>query len=152
MNTPTYKEQFDKLTRAYIENRVDPFNDCACFVGNLLNGNEYWGCERTWKISGDILDSLDSTYMSGTEVINKVLEKESNSYYLPDEIIILERTFLKAFSRHGGKRKGKDGWKGEDALFAAFEITLDLLKQIHQSKGEIIDETPVFQKRQLQPA
>lgn len=38
----TYKEQFDKLTRAYINDEVQPFENCACFVGNLLNKNAMW--------------------------------------------------------------------------------------------------------------
>lgn len=38
----------------------------------------------------------------------------------------------------------------ENTLFHAFEVTLEALKQLRISKGEIIDETPVFVKRSLQ--
>ena len=151
MNTPTYKEQFDKLTRAYIEDRVNPFADCACFVGNLLNNNGRWGCERYWGTEGDILNALEKTRFSDTEIIRVVLLDESASLYTPDEIILLERMFLRTFKDNGGSRDRDDDdkWDGEEALFVAFQATLDLLKQIHISKGEVIDETPKFSKRVL---
>lgn len=37
----------------------------------------------------------------------------------------------------------------EAALFAGMSAALDVLKQIHIERGEVIDEVPVFTKRQL---
>ena len=37
----------------------------------------------------------------------------------------------------------------ENALFLAFESTMDMLKEIHRSKGEDVDNLLVFKKRQL---
>ena len=146
MNTPTYKEQFDKLTRAYINGEVNPFSPCACFIGNLLNG------AREWSVTGECVGNH-----FGDHVRDCIL-KEANGLYTEDEINELENSFMNEdngdfpslWSSLVIVGKFKDWY--EDALFIAFERCLDQLKQIHQSKGEIIDETPVFQKRQLQPA
>lgn len=157
MTNPNYKEQFDKLTRAYIANEVNPNQGCACFVGNLLNKNWDWeygrsisfSSEEKWKTRFKI------TKNDGQGLISMInaLHIESNNFYTPDDIIIIENCFLKTYYRNGGSSEDdlSDGSVKEDALFIAFEKTLDRLKQIHQSKGEIVDEPPVFKKRNPSP-
>ena len=140
MNTPTYKEQFDKLTRAYINNEVDPYRACACFVGNLLNRKGAWiNCRSGFSthLEGEwgIVHDADAI---------KCINEESNGLYTPKEIVDLEYLFLKSFGDSHCNDKSP-----EDSLFIAFEATLDLLKKIHISKGEVIDETPIFTKRTL---
>jgi hypothetical protein len=40
----------------------------------------------------------------------------------------------------------------EDALFNAMDVTLDMLKEIHISNGEVIEEEFIFTKRKLEKA
>lgn len=153
MNTPTYKEQFDKLTRAYIAGKVNPFQCCGCFIGNLLNGHGSWNKVKPNLMVQDWTDGLRQ--VTPVEYVNALecIKVNSGGLYTADDIIKLERKFMDMI----GNYRGLEKWVNptpemEDVLFKAFEKALSMLKQIHQSKGEIIDETPVFQKRQLQPA
>lgn len=141
MNRPTYKEQFDKITRAYIENKLDPYNGCACFIGNLLNNTSSWGNYRCYFPGGKSLTYRD-------EVIC--------GYNMVD-ITDMENNFLRTIEHKtctrplyaGGTLEVTHHDNYENALFEAMESTLDILKQIHIRDGEIIDETPEFKKRQL---
>lgn len=40
METPTFKEQYNKIVNAYLKGELNPWDGCACFVGNLLNNNK----------------------------------------------------------------------------------------------------------------
>jgi len=137
MNTPTYKEQFDKITRAYINGEIEPLDNCACFIGNLLNGNGTWSCARyhhsafTWRYS-ILPESRNYSQQS--------IDMESNGFYSIEEICNMEENFLKIYDE-GFSRT-------ETSLFYAMESTLEMLKAIHESKGEIVDPIP-FAKRQL---
>jgi len=140
---PTYQEQFNKLTEAYISNKVDPYYGCGCFVGNLLNGKGNWELGREmliWHRSKEYGYQISPKGLHHTLL---VLQEECDSLYTPREIFELEKKFLRCYN----SLKDQDG--EEEALFKAFETTLDLLKEIHISKGEIIDTIPVFTKRQL---
>lgn len=143
----TYKQAFDRLTEAYIAGNVNPFNPCSCFVGNLL-GTERWISLRTSSWT-------DCVVARGRHP--NYIEYEN---YTNQEIIDLEHIFMKTYSENhpleGLIKKLSfhiladilDNLN-EDALYKAFSITLDKLKEIHISKGEIIDKAPVFIKRQL---
>jgi hypothetical protein len=148
----TFKMQFDKLTEAYISNKVNPFSDCNCFVGNLLNNNRDWADDRYWN--GSLIEqNLATTFFSSNRGIKSVLAKEAESSYMPEEILCLERMFLKTYLNNNHNRRFIEidaddcGTFNEDALFLAFEKTLDLLKLIHESKGEVV-EPFFFTKRE----
>ncbi len=163
MNILTYQQQWNKLTEAYIKNEIDPHNNCACFVGNLLGGSELWANCRNIdidKVTGNsvaIISLLDAAWMK------RVLATEGYSFYTPMDVINLEDAFLNTYYQNGGKGTDtidvdedededntySDSPINENALFAAFEKTLDLLKQIHIEKGDIIDEVKPFVKRKL---
>lgn len=169
----TYKEQFDKLCVAYISGKVDPFDCCACFCGNLLSGKGDW-IECTDRLAvrsgGALYDKSYYKYMSDMKVeamednYNLAIDcimHESENTYTPLQIAQLEALFLNTFQNHGGLgNMNRDAlirtgyWTlemeqtSEDALFEAFQLTLEYLKQIHIANGETIDETPVFVKRQ----
>lgn len=149
----TYKQQFDKLTEAYISGKVDPLNSCACFVGNLLNGDYKWGIGR--GVFGEV---------SNADIIKESIEREAEGFYTPQEIVDLEEKFLRSINTARDNPSAYSNCskihlkviKGmpldaaeEEALFIGFEKTLDLLKQIHESKGEVVDAPPVFFKRKL---
>ena len=47
----TYKQAFDLLTRAYINNEIEPYECEACFCGNLLNNDGFMdalSCRRSY--------------------------------------------------------------------------------------------------------
>jgi|GEM_PF-3569192 len=145
---PSFKTQFDKLTAAYINGEVNPMSAYAYFVGNLLNGNMNWWTVRSKY--GEI-NYCKSQLLSGL----KVITEESSGLYTADEIIELEAIFMDnvrngADNMYAWRDDGQPTIKDEQALFEAFSLTLDLLKTIHESKGEIIDAVPVFVKRELQ--
>lgn len=146
MNTPTFKTQFDKLTRAYIENKIIRTDSCFCFVGNLLNNNSNWANGR-----GDIYWTDGTRNISAEDciiskkIISEVIIKEAGGLYTPIEIIMLEGEFMS----NGRPDQYIDDIDAEEALFRGFEKTLELLKQIHISKGENIEEQFEFKKREL---
>lgn len=170
----TYKTQFDKLTRAYIAGQVDPYSCSACFCGNLLNNHSFWidGTSRNEvrnggaiAISGEQggfnLMYPGSVSKDAVKRAIRQVEEESEGTYTMFEIAQLEAVFLNTYRKYGGipsyTAKGMRNanlWTKEDekiyeeALFKAFEEALEFLKQIHISKGENVDETPTFVKRQ----
>lgn len=139
MNTPTYKEQFDKITRAYFSCELWPYNPCACFVGNLLNNTSEWIGGRYGSFENGNHFSYNYNYREGVDSIRK----ESNNLYSPDEIASLEELFLSSIAKDGD-----NGISAENALYNGMDCTLDALRKIHESKGEVVDTIP-FKKRQL---
>lgn len=129
--TPTYKEQFDKLTKAYINDEVEPMFPCACFIGNLLNGRGDWVNMRRLDLSN---------YTYHPYKANK-LDPEYR-FYTATELAKMENMFMTT-------PEGYLGRPIEETFFRRFSTTLDILKQIHISKGEVIDDVPVFKKREL---
>lgn len=133
---PSFKQQFDKLTEAYINNEVNPSSACACFVGNLLNKSREWAYSRKFDYEQRPVKAVSTGNL--THIV-RVIENEAGGLYTPEEIFSLETLFM--FEVKGGMT--------EEKIFIAFDKTLALLKQIHEAKGEIIDEVPAFTKRQL---
>lgn len=156
MNTPTFKEQFDKITTAYFEGRLSPERPCGCFIGNLLNNTEEWNharvftsqfnpvvCERRYPNDEWERDYIKEGIMS--------IEILSNGLYTIEDIIDLEQNFLN-IARTGVPlvctHEDIDSFYTEETLFAAIDSTLDLLRKIHESKGEIIEDFE-FSKRSV---
>lgn len=156
MNTPTYQQQWQKLTTAYMNNEIEPNIDCACFVGNLLNRSNEWSKGRYLGEGFSRCNVNPKLRTSELGNMVQVLKVQSNNLYTPMDIIELEKCFLKTYFDNGGTPDDyvDEAWHihslKEDALFIAFEKTLDLLKSIHEKKGEVIDTPPQFQKRILQ--
>lgn len=176
---PTYKEQFDKLTRAYIKGEVNPMMSCNCFVGNLLNNTDDWSACRHFN-DGNIVPASPAGFTMGNfRAAISSIEETSGGLYDQSDIVALERNFIgillsKIYTHEdlscfftplpflGGcactscKQK-KDHRvllqphveELEDLLFEAFASTLDLLREIHEEKGEVIEEVPAFTKREL---
>ncbi len=149
----SFKQQFDRLTEEYIHNRIEPLQNCACFVGNLLGGKSgRWGLVRDVNGYGNgcIKDVGSPGYIVGALMI-------MISGYTIKDILRLENTFLGTINHDGiintfynNHEKNLAALPDyEDRLFNAFVATLDVLRQIHIEKGEVIDEIPEFKKRQL---
>lgn len=74
-NRPTFNEQYNKIVTAYMKNELDPFSNCACFVGNLINNRPEWSLIRNFK-RGDV-DSMPTeeefNRLSSSEGIGSLL-------------------------------------------------------------------------------
>lgn len=153
MNTPTYQEQWQKITSAYLNNELNPWRNCACFVGNLLQKRSDWAfCRSELGVL-----TQDEIYRNiGIKYINML----SGDLYSAQEIIALELNFLQVIDA-GTENKGKLGFaissdfslkqehpNYENALFEAMVSTLEMLRQIHISKGEDVDSIEL-KKREL---
>jgi hypothetical protein len=152
MNTPTFKEQFDKITMAYFDDTLEPYTNCACFIGNLLGGEKWAWCRGDW---GVVDKSINSDYVD--EGIKFIL-RSSNGLYTPLQIFQMEKNFLTIISKNTSGSDDLDDSIDENlehedyehALFLAMDSTLDMLRKIHEAKGEVI-ESFEFKKRELQP-
>lgn len=137
----TFQEQYDKMLKAYINDEIHGGSCEKCFVGNLLNKNEDWAYVRKIIICNPFKSVLapSSTFF---HIGKKLIEIESDNTYTPEEIVALENCFM---NKHIHQR-GDDDY--EYLIFKAFEATLLLLRQIHESKGEVIKDY-TFTKREL---
>lgn len=144
MKTPTFREQYDKIVGAYLRNELKPWDNCACFIGNMLNGKDVWANGRDVEAGLYPLRYRVTGNKWCLDVAENCLLIEAGGFYSINEIVMLENNFL-----FGGKtlhtfRTGDQ----EENLYAAMESTLLMLKKIHESKGEIVDDY-VFEKRAL---
>ena len=153
-----YKQQYDKLTEAYIKNEVTPWSPCNCFVGNLLNNNCQWVKGRSipytnGTMKNNLINGYKNLEIDNYKVINECIKSEAKGYYTSEEIISLESRFMSTYLENLDVDTSSINELllliNEDALFLAFEAALDLLKYIHISKGENIEEQFTFTKRTL---
>lgn len=146
----TFREQFDKLVKAYMNDEVDPFHLCRCFVGNLLNGRMDWGYIRQ---RGKYLE-CESNPQWKKRIIEhvaegcKCVEEESKGTYSAKEIEELENNFMGFFNWSHAYYRSLTDEKKESVLFEAFSDTLQMLKELHESKGEVVEDY-VFNKREM---
>lgn len=122
----TYKQAFDKITEAYFKDQIKPLSSSFCFCGTLCNN------ERGWFISPRS-EHADSHGYKGTEFVKM-------------ETVFLNT--IQEFESDSGKWNTQNP-KYEEGVFAGMSAALDVLKQIHIERGEIIDEVPEFVKREL---
>lgn len=149
MEKPTFRQQYDKITSAYLNNELEPYSTCACFIGNLL-GSTRWADART----RDFLESKIKPDKHACDWLREV----SCGMYTGEDITILEHNFLKIIDDNtieSGRIDGNYAFPRqrhpnyEEALYLAMVSTLDMLKNIHESKGENVD-APKLKKRVLQ--
>lgn len=153
---PTFREQYDKIVGAYLRDELDPWSACGCFVGNLLNNAVHWtGCKIGITIAPAAYLPLGVKTMQARGC--QIVLEESGGLYTPIEIIELEDNFLYSQGRLVSKRglhimlptKGNNSSNiQEHKLFKAMESTLLMLKRIHESKGEVVEDYS-FSKREL---
>lgn len=140
MKTPTFKEQLDKIEYAYNHDLINPLADCGCFIGTLLNRNSGWSHTRDF-VKLEKIDPNHSSYEYGEECIIR----ESQGLYSVDEIISMERNFI--LECYKGKHVFACADLDENDLFLAIDSTLKMLRTIHESKGETVEDY-TFTKRQ----
>lgn len=120
----TYKQAFDKITEAYIKGEIEPLDPNFCFCGTLCNNETHW--YGAFDVHNDY------------------------GFYKGKEYTKMEAALFSGIQAAGVSDiiRGYLHPKYEDALFAGMCAALEVLKQIHRDRGEVIDEMP-FVKRQI---
>lgn len=134
MITPNYETQWQKITSAYVNNRLHPYINCACFIGNLLNGRREWSYAK--GIGGGVTNDIKML-----RIANRCILGEAAGIYSIDEILAMEDKFMSLVSL---------GDTAEDDLYDAMVSTLEMLRKIHESKGDETAREIPLTKRQLQ--
>lgn len=152
MEKPTFRQQYDKIVNAYLQNKLNPLSSCACFIGNLLNGATLWSSGRSWSSGGDgKFPNFGEPYiipdMGISNPPSECVFRESNGLYSLEEVVTLEKIFLLSLGKH--YEDVTQSMSDENRLFQAMEVTLEALKKLHELKGEIVEEY-TFKKRELE--
>lgn len=122
----TYSEAYDKIIDAYFRDEIQPNDAEFCLCGTIC-GSDKW-------------------HVSTMRAHNPCLG------YRGDDFIKMEIAFFEPilkinplFLKDGRKPAGF-----ENALFLGMSAALDVLKEIHKSRGEDVDQiSKPFTKRQL---
>ncbi len=132
---PSYKEQFDKITEAYIKGEIKPYKSNFCFCGTIAPEEYSADGHKNWN-------NHDGKFM------------QHKHFYTLSEYGKMEEALFIPLHAFNGKISGmniyrlEEGDEGyEDAMFDGMCAALEVLKQIHVHKGDIADEYPVFKKR-----
>jgi hypothetical protein len=121
----TYKQAYDKIIEAYFKNQIKPLSADFCFCGTLAGGSNRWfgeSCE--WH--------------------------KDFGNYKGREYVRMEVALFDGLKKSSGTEHWYNDMPGyEDALFSGMCAALDVLKQIHIERGEIVDDLPSLTKRVL---
>ena len=131
MNTPTYKESYDKIIEAYFKDEIEPYDSNFCFCGTLSPDREWrsqWDIEKRYPYSTKQYSEMEWALLW---TINEEMQPISPAFSYTD----IEAK--------------KANPKYEDALFKGMCASLEVLKQIHIERGENVEGEFEFKKRQL---
>lgn len=125
MERLTYKQAEDRIFKAYFKDEIQPYNPDFCFCGSLCDNKRDWYSKAAYAIGWH----FDFYGYSGSD-------------FYKMEFALLDRI----------SEISENDENYEDALFEGMSAALDVLKQIHLERGEIIDEPiETFKKRELAP-
>lgn len=122
----TYNEAYSKIIDAYFRDEIRAMDSNFCFCGTLSPVGGRWNIYYEAK---EHFYTHHEYKKMEFALIHTVNENKGNNDYDP--------------------KKHPYNEQYEAALFAGMSAALDVLKQIHIERGEVIDEVPVFTKRQL---
>ena len=120
MKKTTYAQAYNLIIDAYFKDEINPGNPFFCFCGTLCDNTHAWYGSR----------------MSGYHY--------GSHGYTGDDFVRMEKALCS-----NQRNKGNDPHY-EDSLFNGMCAALEVLKEIHRSRGEDVDSVPEFTKRQLQ--
>jgi hypothetical protein len=130
MDKLTYHEAYSKIIDAYFKDEIRPMEMNFCFCGTLAGGMIEVNFEEKWD----------------------------EKFYSMKEFIMMERALMKGLGAQwiSSLNSGWDRFSHnphrpdyEDRLFQGMSAALDVLKEIHSSRGENVDDVPEFTKRLL---
>lgn len=143
MNKLTYKEAYDKIIQAYFNDEIKPYDSNYCFCGTLAPEVYSAMKVKNWNNHDGLFD-------------------QSLHFYSFKEYRMMERALFEKLRADSGcvnatggviinaDRIEKYHMEYEDALFEGMCAALDVLKEIHHSRGENVDDLPVLTKRNLE--
>lgn len=127
MERLTYQQARDKIIEAYFKGEIWPLNASFCFCGTLCDNDSSW-CKSP-------------------------MESHNNSHgYKGAEFVKMETALLRTMQSQLGGSIGSscNHPEYENILFNGMSAALDVLKEIHKSRGENVDDPAPFVKRQLE--
>lgn len=144
-----YNEAYNKIIEAYFNDEIEPYDSQFCFCGSLAGG-------ENWKTAGYSNAQLRKMEAALLETIHgDTIGFIGKPVYVTEMFTGMAGDHLAYYEtqqENGSESKVKSHPNYESALFGGMVKALEVLKQIHIERGEVIDETPAFTKRQLQPA
>lgn len=151
MNTPTFQQQYDKIIQAYFRDEIKPMDEKFCFCGTLADGRRSWNNNHA---EGEFAYSHNYTYREykamELPLLNTVFMETIGRTWMDEDG---EFTISPITGRRGVAEREEstinDHPNYEDALFNGMCAALEVLKEIHRSRGENVDDVPVFEKRKL---
>lgn len=117
MEKLNYKQAYDKIIQAYFKDEIKPMSPMFCFCGTLA-GHRRWG---------------------------KYGEGDSGIYNREEYNQMEKALFIKLEGIYNSPMQIDEDY--EEFLFEGMCAALEVLKEIHRSRGENVDEVPVFTKR-----
>jgi hypothetical protein len=136
---PSYREQFNKITEAYIRGEIKPYNAEFCFCGTIAGSCKWQLCSNGYN---------------GYSLVNYCRMEDALLIVIKNRMI----EFFPGMTKYADCTGDADMLRYEieshpqyeEALFNGMCAALEVLKQIHIERGEVIDEDiPVFTKREL---
>jgi hypothetical protein len=121
-NLPSYQTQFNKITEAYIRGEIKPLDAHFCFCGTLCDNIQQW-----YQPYRDFKGYTAKEFKRMEDALFVQIRKTTG-----ESVTCTPKSPLY-----------------EDGLFNGMVAALNVLRQIHIEHGEIIDQSPVFQKREL---
>lgn len=133
MERLTYKQAYDMIIDAYFKDEIKPIDPQFCFCGTLAP-------DRNWQ-------SKSKVGLWGNGYPYSREEYKSMESVLLLKIAPYKIYYNKVNNIHEFV-KGQPGY--EDALFDGMCAALEVLKDIHRSRGENVDGQPMLTKRNLE--
>lgn len=142
-----YKESYDKVIDAYFKDEIQPYHPRFCVCGNLSNKSENWGRSgysnpELRKVEAALLVTIHAETVG---FIGDPIFVEDHSYGMEGNHL----AFYERAQANGGEYEILNHPNYENALFKGMCAALNVLKEIHRSRGEDVDNLPALTKREL---
>lgn len=127
MHTPIFRESYDKIIEAYFKDEIKPMKADFCICGTLAGNSDWYNANRKLgsPYSRREYRLLESALFEGIRIV------DGNAWADADPVL---NVFCANLT--------------EGALFNGMSMALDVLRKIHESRGEVI-ESFEFKKREL---
>lgn len=138
MEKLTYRQAFDKITEAYIKDEIRPMKAHFCFCGTLANNDSGWQFASRHEHTAYPYTVKDFGRMEAA-LFSPFTELEYEGIGLINDKILWDGNHHKPISVLPNY---------EERLFQGMCAALEVLKNIHKSRGENVEDFQ-FTKRQL---
>lgn len=136
----TYKEASEMIIAAYFADQINVNNAEFCFCGTLCGNSERWA----FPLPGEELPYSYDEYGRMEAALFSVFDVK---WVCNGTIKILTPYRMHNFDQCRWFDRFLTTQKGEQKVFEGMCAALDVLKQIHIERGEVIDEVPEFKQR-----